>query len=465
MANENNTDANGRWIPSASKWPSAANGVGFKSVADKVHAMGLSFGIHIMRGIPRIAYTANSPIAGSTYKAQDAGDMTDICPWDNHNYGVRGDTPAGQAWYDSIFAQYASWGIDFVKVDDMIFHSGTYTNANYTTNVYHAAEAAAIRAAIDKSGRSIVFSLSPGPMQTKDSALLGMHANMWRMVDDFWDTKGAQQPRGRVHGGGKLADAERPFAGALARLRHVAARLHRTALSSRGRAAHERPQPRRADVGHVPLGNSAVAPHGGGNPTHLSGDTWTTALLTNPEVLAVNQDASGTHAKRVSMSGSTQVWARDLSGGRKAVALFNRGGSMATSPSPTRSLVSADSRRCATSGSEWTSPRRPVVCRPAWPGAARLSSSLRRRARAGSGGGQGGTATRTSGARARVEVLPQLAVALVAAETGPPGRAAWARAQQTEPAGRQRRVRAERLAAPVRQTRRAGTAAWAEGVQ
>ncbi len=261
FGNDDKIDGNGRWIPALSRWPSAANGVGFRSVADKVHAMGLSFGIHIMRGIPRVAYTANSPIAGSTYKAQEAGDMTDTCPWENHNYGVRGDTPAGQAWYDSIFAQYASWGIDFVKVDDMIFHSGVYTNANYSTNVYHAAETAAIRAAIDKSGRSIVLSLSPGPMQTKDSAILGMHANMWRTVDDFWDTKGISNLADVFTAAGELADAERALPGALAGLRHVAAWLHRTPLSGGGGATHERLQPRRADVGDVPVGYFAVAPH------------------------------------------------------------------------------------------------------------------------------------------------------------------------------------------------------------
>ena len=175
---EDDIDSNGRWLPSPSKWPSSAGGLGLKPVADQVHAMGLSFGIHIMRGIPRKALTANTPIAGSTYKAMDAGNSSDTCPWDSHNYGVRGNTAAGQAWYDSIFTQYASWGLDFVKVDDMI-----------GTN-YHQTEVDAIRAAIDKSGRLIVLSLSPGPMQTANVADLIANANQWRTVNDFWDTNG-----------------------------------------------------------------------------------------------------------------------------------------------------------------------------------------------------------------------------------------------------------------------------------
>ena len=72
----------------------------------------------------------------------------------------------------------------------------------------------------------------------------------------------------------------------------------------------------------------------GGNVQSLTTDAttgpWTVALLTNEEVLAVNQDALGTHAKRIVQQGTTEVWARDLSGGRKAVALFNRGTQDAT---------------------------------------------------------------------------------------------------------------------------------------
>ena len=103
-------DANGRYLPATSKYPSATGSDGFKPLADRIHAIGLNFGIHIMRGVPRKAYDANSTIAGSTYRTKDAGNNADACPWDDHMWGVRGDTAAGQAWYDSMFAQYASWG-------------------------------------------------------------------------------------------------------------------------------------------------------------------------------------------------------------------------------------------------------------------------------------------------------------------------------------------------------------------
>ena len=291
--------------------------MGLKPVADKVHAMGLSFGIHIMRGIPRKAFTANSPIAGSTYKAMDAGNSSDTCPWDSHNYGVRGNTAAGQAWYDSIFTQYASWGLDFVKVDDMI--SGTN---------YHQTEVDAIHASIDKSGRSIVLSLSPGPMQTANVADLIANANQWRTVNDFWDTNGLSNltdvftAAGNWQAQTTLTQGHWPDCDMLP-LGYVGPRSpvgagNRTNFMSALNHANQ--------VAVMSLWGIMPSPLIlGGNPTKLSGDTWTTALLSNPEVLAINQDASGTHSKRLSSSNNTQVWSRDLTGGRKAVAFFNLG--------------------------------------------------------------------------------------------------------------------------------------------
>jgi len=319
---EDGIDSNGRWLPSPSKWPSSTGGVGLKAVADQVHAMGLLFGIHIMRGIPRKAVTANSPIANSTFKATDAGNSGDTCPWDQHNYGVRGDTAAGQAWYDSIFAQYASWGLDFVKVDDMI--SGTN---------YHRTEVDAIRAAIDKSGRSIVLSLSPGPMQTADVADLVANANMWRTVNDFWDTNGLSNladvftAAGNWQAQSALTQGHWPDCDMLP-LGYIGPR---SPVGGGNRTGSMSALDHAAQTSVMSLWSIMPSPLiFGGNPTKLSTDAWTTALLANPEVLAVNQDASGTHAKRLSSANNTQVWTRELTGGRKAVALFNRGTAAAT---------------------------------------------------------------------------------------------------------------------------------------
>jgi len=311
---EQTLDSNGRWLPSKGKYPSATGTVGFKSMAAQVHALGLNFGIHLMRGIPRKSVTASSPIADSTYTASQAGNSGDTCSWDDHMYGVKADTEAGKAWYDSIYKQYADWGVDFVKVDDMM--------NPYGGNALHTAEVQAVHNSIVKTGRSMVLSLSPGPNQTKDVAVLNANANMWRQVNDFWDTNG-------------LSSLSDEFTAA-----------YNWSVTSGVTPGHW------PDADMLPLGTIgsracafshnqqvtvmtlwAIMPSPlmfGGMMTKLASDSWTLALLTNDEVLAVNQDALGNRGKRISQQSSTEVWARDLADGRKAVALFNRGTQDAT---------------------------------------------------------------------------------------------------------------------------------------
>lgn len=316
-------DQNGRYLPSPTRFPSSVGGQGLKPLADRIHALGLNFGLHIMRGISRKTYTANSPILGTTATATAVGNTADTCPWDSHMWGARGDTPAGQAWYDSLFAQYAQWGVDFIKVDDMIKN-------NAQPFVYHQAEVQAIRQAIDKTGRSMVLSLSPGAMQPADVVHLNANANMWRIVDDFWD----------MNGSSTLPEV---FTAALAwqALSGIDVGHWPDAdmlpLGFLGPRSQKRPSPGSATVfSHneqvTILSLWSILPSPlmfGGNVPDLISDAatgpWTLALLTNEEVLEVNQDTQASRAKLVLQQGTTQVWARDLSRGRKAVALFNRG--------------------------------------------------------------------------------------------------------------------------------------------
>ena len=111
-------DAYGRLIPAETRFPSAADGAGFKPLADYVHGLGLKFGIHIMRGIPRQAVTRNCPILGTDFTARDAAKTASICAWQTDMYGVNTETEAGKAYYKSIFELYASWDVDFIKVDE-----------------------------------------------------------------------------------------------------------------------------------------------------------------------------------------------------------------------------------------------------------------------------------------------------------------------------------------------------------
>jgi alpha-galactosidase len=167
-------DANGNLIPAVNRFPSAANGAGFKPLADWVHAQGLKFGIHILRGIPKQVVKDNLPIAGASFHAQDAADLQATCPWAEDNYGIS-DTPAGQAYYDGMMKLYAGWGIDFIKVDCISDHP------------YRPTEIRQIAEAIRKTGRPIVLSLSPGPTSIEHAAEVAKYAQMWRVTDDHWD--------------------------------------------------------------------------------------------------------------------------------------------------------------------------------------------------------------------------------------------------------------------------------------
>ena len=166
-------DAYGRLLPAKNKFPSAVNG-SFKPLADYVHSKGLKFGLHIMRGIPWQAVEKDLPILGSKSKAKDIANPADVCLWYNATYGIDMSKSGAQEYYNSIFKLYASWGVDFIKVDDL-------------SMPYHADEITAIRKAIEQCGRKIVFSTSPGSTPTTARYHILTNADMFRVSADFWD--------------------------------------------------------------------------------------------------------------------------------------------------------------------------------------------------------------------------------------------------------------------------------------
>lgn len=176
-------DEFGRLIPAENRFPSAKNGAGFKPIADRVHALGLKFGIHIMRGIPRYAVHGNLPIKNSSFTAREAAHPFSVCSWNTDMYGMK-DCTGAQDYYNSIFEMYAEWGVDFVKCDDI-----AVTEFRKWDDPYNAhREIEMIRRAIDNCGRDIVLSLSPGPADINNARHLAANANMWRMTGDFWDS-------------------------------------------------------------------------------------------------------------------------------------------------------------------------------------------------------------------------------------------------------------------------------------
>ncbi len=175
-------DAYGRLLPAENKFPSAAGGKGFAPLAEYIHHLGLKFGIHIMRGIPRIAAHRHLPVLGTDVTANQIADPYSICGWNPDMYGVRKDVAGAQEYYDSIINLYAQWGVDYIKCDDIC-------NTNlYPHNPYSAAhEVEMLHRAIEKCGRDIVLSLSPGPALIEKAWHYEKYANLWRITDDFWD--------------------------------------------------------------------------------------------------------------------------------------------------------------------------------------------------------------------------------------------------------------------------------------
>lgn len=177
-------DEYSRLLPDPERFPSSAGGKGFGPLADYIHSMGLKFGIHIMRGIPRAAAHAHGKIKGSDLTADLVADPASVCRWNPDMYGVR-DCPEGQAYYDSLMELYASWGVDFIKCDDICNTDNRSMTQQWSYEGRHEIEMLA--KAIEKQGRPIVLSLSPGPALIEKSWHYKKYANMWRITDDFWD--------------------------------------------------------------------------------------------------------------------------------------------------------------------------------------------------------------------------------------------------------------------------------------
>jgi alpha-galactosidase len=168
-------DEFGRLIPDPVKFPSSAGGKGFKPLADYVHSKGLKFGIHIMRGVPWNAAEENKPIKGTTYTASDIADKENRCEWAKMMYGINTEHPAADAYYESIIELYSSWGVDYIKADDM-------------SRPFRDGEVAALWKAASLADRDIVISLSPGAAPLEALEGLRANAHLWRISNDFWDS-------------------------------------------------------------------------------------------------------------------------------------------------------------------------------------------------------------------------------------------------------------------------------------
>jgi len=175
-------DEYSRLVPAENRFPSSAGGKGFAPVAEKIHSMGMKFGLHLMRGIPRQAVHRRTKVKGAGVSADRIANPFSICKWNSDMYGIDAAKPGAQDYYDSVFELYASWGVDYVKADD-ICNTNMYPHAPFSGK----GEIELIRRAIDACGRPMVLSLSPGPALIEEAWHYELNANMWRITDDFWD--------------------------------------------------------------------------------------------------------------------------------------------------------------------------------------------------------------------------------------------------------------------------------------
>ncbi len=296
-----------RLIPAENRFPSSKDGKGFAPLADYVHSLGLKFGIHIMRGIPRQAVHRNTALLGTERTARQIAKTASICSWNTDMYGVDPAQEGAKEYYESIFRLYAEWGVDFIKCDDIAREMP-----------HEETELILLSHALKSCGRDMVLSLSPGPALPEKAELYKQTANMWRITDDFWDNWDQLYDmfsRAQVWschtGAGHWPDADMLPVGPI---------LQDYDKSNRTRFTKDE------QITMMTLWSIFRSPLMiGGEMTGF--DDFTLALLTNENILKMHESARHSHQVwRREMDGKEHIlWTADSAEGGRYVAVFNCG--------------------------------------------------------------------------------------------------------------------------------------------
>ena len=306
-------DSYGRWTVDSAKFPS-----GIKALADYVHSKGLKFGFYVTPGIAKNAVTKNTPIEGTSHHAKDIADTSKTEK--NYNcknmYAIDYSKPGAQEFVNSWAREFASWGVDYLKIDGV--------------GSADIPDVQAWDTALRASGRPINFALSNNlPID---------HASTWKQLANSWRTQGDVEcycGDGSNGSGYPLTDWS-----------HVSGRFDSAASWQKyaGPGGWN-------DLDSLQVGNGdqvgltadqrrsmftlwamAASPLLlGTDLTHLDGTDK--AMLTNDRLIGVDQD--GAAAGRVVDSGTKQAWRKREANGDYVVALFNT----ATSGSQTVSVT------------------------------------------------------------------------------------------------------------------------------
>ena len=300
-------DGFSRLIPDEGRFPSSAGGKGFAPLAEYVHSLGLKFGIHIMRGIPRQAVHRNTALLGTERTARDIAKMNSICAWNTDMYGVDPEKEGAEEYYDSIFRLYAQWGVDFIKCDDIcreLPHEET--------------ELVLLSKCLHRCGRDMVLSLSPGPALLEKSELYKQTADMWRITDDFWDNWQSlydmfeRCEKWCVHSGaGHFPDADMLPVGAV---------LQDYSPDNRTKFTEDE---QRTMMTLWSIFRSPLMI--GGDLTKC--DCFTKSLLTNGDIIAMNKQSCHAHPVWRREAGGTEfvLWTAMCRNGGQYAAVFNTG--------------------------------------------------------------------------------------------------------------------------------------------
>ena len=321
-------DEYSRLIPAENRFPSSAGGKGFAPLAEYVHSLGLKFGIHIMRGIPRQAVHRSTRIKGTDKTAREIAKTASICAWNTDMYGVDPEKEGARAYYDSIFELYASWGVDFIKCDDIARELP-----------HEEAELVMLSESLRSCGRDMVLSLSPGAALLEKAELYKQVSDMWRITDDFWDkwellyAMFERAEKWCTHSGaGHWPDADMLPIGPILQDYDAANRTKFT----------ENEQITMLTLWSIFRSPLMI----GGEMTGF--DEFTMSLLTNEEILKMHKNARHSHQVwRREINGSEYIlWTAANAGGGGYFALFNAGEKNGTVKLDLADLEAADKLDC-----------------------------------------------------------------------------------------------------------------------
>ncbi|MFE2045665.1 alpha-galactosidase D [Streptomyces sp. NPDC059477] len=283
---------------------------GMEAVADRIHSKGLKAGIYLPVGLQKEAYNnGDTPIwnaPGCTTGDIVHDDLRTTNGWDS-SYKIDFSDPCGQKYIDSQAQMFADWGYDFLKLDGV--GPGSFKSGDNYDNV---ADVAAWQQAIETAGRPIHLELS-WSLAYANVDDWQQYSNGWRIdtdvecycntlvtwensVDDRWDDTPAWTDHAGPGGWNDL-DSLNVGNGEMDGLTKAERQSYATLWA----------------IAKSPL-------YTGDDLTKL--DSYGLSLLTNREVIAINQ-SSAPPAEPVTAGDPQQVWAAKNPDGTYTVALFN----------------------------------------------------------------------------------------------------------------------------------------------